>query len=196
MFQNLARALAVSVIMSVSAPVGAVTLDVLFDDVASDGVQPDNSVVGSGTLSFDDPGGTGSFDFFGLTGLSLFFEFDSGPSFTEADIVTTTDTDVLLSGAPGNRELVFSGIGNGGMAGSLDLINADGAGLSFGPTEFEGLFQLGLVQQDGQQQEFLLGDYQASESPSPIPLPGGLALLLSGLAGLGLVTRRAGYRPA
>lgn len=194
MFQNLARVVAVGVVMAVSAPAGAVTFDVLFDDDgASDGVQPGDSVVGSGTISFDDPGGTGSFDFFALTGVSLFFEFDIGPSFTEADIETTTGTDVLLSGTPGNRDLVFSGSGDGPFLGSLDLINADGVGLSFGPTDFEGLYQLRLAEQGGEQEgPSLFGDYQASESPSQIPLPGGLALLLGGLAGLGLAARRAG----
>ncbi|MGF1503213.1 MAG: hypothetical protein ACFBSD_15505 [Paracoccaceae bacterium] len=173
---------AVAATSLLAAQAGAVTFDIVFDgDNIGDGVI--DTIVGTGTISFDDPGGTGTFDFFSLANVSFSADFPGfeGP-FTLADLDTTTGTEVILSGPVGSRDLVFSGSGDGFADGSIDFNNGAAEGLSFGATGAEGFYQT----------ETFFGDYQATEAGSGtvIPLPPTLPFLLAGLAGLGLAARR------
>lgn len=158
------------------AAAALVTFDFEFDNI------PNGSMalptVGTGSMTFDDPG-NGSFDFFSLTNIDLSFTFGAD-SWGNADIATTAGTLVNLSGASGSRDLVFSGVGNGPLFGSIDLINGSNPGgtvLTFGPTGFEGQYHT-LPPND------FYGDYVATERTETVPTPATLGLLLLGLFGL------------
>ncbi len=87
--------------------------------------------VGSGSLSFDGIASVGSFRLASLTGLQVSFSFNSGDTFTEADIVTdlsATGINIFDAGG-GDLGLVFTGGGGMLFGGSLDLQNSSSTGL-------------------------------------------------------------------
>lgn len=132
MYKALAAAVLAAVIYV--APAQAVTFAFEFDN------EPNNNVidalVGTGSLSFDDPG-VGTFDFFTLTNVSFTADFGV-EQFSLSDILTTAGTTVILSGSVGSRTLLFGGVGNGPQGGSADFANGASAFLSFEPNPSPG----------------------------------------------------------
>ncbi|PWJ15067.1 VPLPA-CTERM sorting domain-containing protein [Jannaschia seohaensis] len=137
----------------------------------------------TGTVSFDDLGRTGTFDFFALTNRTFTATFGA-VTYTLADATTTAVTQVLITGLSGSRSLVFSGDGNGPQTGSIEFL-APGGGrlLTFGPTGFEGLYAETNVTS-------VPLPYTATEAAAAVPLPASALLLLASLAGLGIAARR------
>ena len=165
---------AIAALIGTATSAQAITFDFTFDGTNNGSVTA--PIVGTGTFSFDDPGGTGTFDFFSLTNRSLFLDFGGGNTFDDTDITTTSGTLVEITGTPGSRSLVFTGDGNGAFGGSLDLIdntNTTETGLNFGPTGAEGLYGT----------PSFFGDYEAVEATS-VPFGVNESLGLVGLATL------------
>ena len=172
---------AIAALIGTATSAQAITFDFTFDNTNEGARGPVTPpIVGTGTFSFDDPGGTGTFDFFSLTNRSLSFSFGSGNTFDDSDITTTSGTLVEITGTPGSRSLVFTGGGNGSF-GSLDLqdnANTTETELSFGPTSLEGLYRTNNDLGN-------LGNYEAVEASStPVPFGVNESLGLVGLATL------------
>ena len=149
------------------AAAALVTFDFEFDNNPNGSVEP--PIVGTGFLTFDDPG-DGTFDFFSLKNVDLGFTFGAD-TWGLADLETSTGTLVEISTTLDARSLVFTGTGDTG--GSIDFANP--TSLSFGPTGFEGQYAT----------DNFFGDYAAS-AVAEAPLPATLLLLAVGLAGLRL----------
>lgn len=179
MYKTLAAAALAAVIYV--APAQAVVFDFEFDSSPNTAL---DAIVGTGSLSFDDPG-IGTFDFFALTNVSFTADFGA-EQFSLSDIVTTVGTTVILSGTPGSRTLVFSGVGNAPGGGSVDFLNGGNDVLSFQPNASP--LSLALYFMNGPSNEFF-GNYLATEQ-AVIPLPATLPLALAGIAGLGFLARR------
>jgi hypothetical protein len=122
----------------------AVTFDFTFDNDPTAGIQ--SPIVGTGSFTFANDPGTGTFAFNSLGAFTVSFAFSSGATFTQADILSDlSQVLVIISPDSGGRTLKFSdtGAGSGGpFGGSLDFINGSGAGLSFEPSYFGGNLDL------------------------------------------------------
>lgn len=175
-----------------AASAGAVTFDLLYDDV-DDQTIGTATIVGTGTFSYDGPATVGSFPLSSLSGFA-FNAIILGVPFTTADILSnpaTTGISVFSLGA-GQFGLVFTGAGGTFNSGSLDLENGPGDVLSHEPTSAinnpigccggngtTNLYYMNLSGNDPHPPT-VVGDYSATA----IPEPGTLALSAVGLLGL------------
>jgi hypothetical protein len=121
----------------------AITFNFTFDNDPTTGLQP--PIVGTGSFSFANDPGNGTFAFNSLGAFSMAFSFIDGEAFTGADIVSDLNQVlVILSMSGTNRRLQFSDTGSGGggpFGGSLDFTNSTGL-LSFEPSYFGGNLDL------------------------------------------------------
>jgi hypothetical protein len=173
-------------LLTLTVRLNAITFDFIFDNDPTPGIQP--PLIGSGTFTFANDPGDGTFAFAGLGSFSMTFSLLSGSSvFTQADILSDLSlATVVLSTSGFGRVLRFSdtGAGSGGpFAGSLDLINLNGDALTFEPSYFgEGL----RLYQAANSTAILFGDYSAvhgvPESGSTVTL---LAFVAFGLTFIG-----------
>jgi hypothetical protein len=125
--------LAVSLAFALRA--SAISFNFQFDNDPTPGIQ--SPIVGTGTFTFANDPGIGTFAFNTLGAFSMAFNFTNGASFTQANITSDlSQVFVVLSTFGTGRRLQFSddGDGSGGtFAGSLDLVNG-AEGLSFEPS--------------------------------------------------------------
>lgn len=185
--------LILSVVTLISAgPAHAVLFDLTYDDF-DDQLIGTNSIVGSGTFSYDGPAQLGGTALSALTNMT-FNATVAGQTFTTADI----DTDLDASGifvfdlGGGKFGLVFTGDG-GIVVGSLDLRNSGGFILSHEPSASindpigccGGNGMTNLYFSAGVDPEVSFGDYTATAVPEPTTLA---------LLGAGLVAVRARRR--
>jgi hypothetical protein len=169
----LAGALTLAALPAAAAPF---TFNFEFDNTDTGSVEP--PIVGTGFLTFDDPG-DGTFDFFSLTNVDLGFTFGAD-TWGLANLDTSAGTLVEISTTLDARSLVFTGNGNGPYLGSIDFQNPANpiyTVLTFGPSSAVGRYALGNF--------VLFGDYAAS-AVAQTPLPATLLLFAVGLAGLRL----------
>jgi hypothetical protein len=176
------------------ATAGPITFDFQFDNAGIDPNRPDGTIipplVGSGTFTINNDPGLGTFTLASLGAFTMSFTFNDGNSFTQADIATNNSitTAVITSSGTGER-VVFSDGGSGGggpFNGSLDLVNAGGAFLTFEPSFLvpppPSPGGLDLYLENGN----LQGDYLAL-TPSVAATPEPSSLTLLGLGSLGLL---------
>lgn len=168
-----------------------VSFNIVYDDEGRNNMI--DTVVGSGTFSYDGALAFGQFGFGSLTGVS-FNATIYGQTFTFADLATNTNLSGISVIDLGNgvAGLVFTG--NGGVSGgSFDLRNAVGNTLTHEPTDMisnpvgccggNGLINLFIVTNS-----LPLGDYQATTAS--VPEPTTMALLGIGIAGLAGIRRK------
>lgn len=180
-------------------PAFAVSFDFVFDGNSDPGIQ---TVIGTGSFTFANDPGTGTFAFNSLGAFSMTYSFDNGPTFTEGDIQSDlSQVLVVLSVNGGTRRLQFSdtGTGSGGpFGGSLDLLTAGGGGLSFEPSYFGGGLDL-YFETVPQSESGAFGSYLATTSAGASSVPDAATtagLMLPALLGfLALKRSLRGYSP-
>jgi hypothetical protein len=178
-------------------PASAVSFDFVFDGNFDPGIQ---TVIGTGSFTFANDPGTGTFAFNSLGAFSMTYSFDNGPTFTQGDIQSDlSQVLVVLSVNGGTRRLQFSdtGTGSGGpFGGSLDLLTAGGAGLSFEPSYFGGGLDL-YFETVPHSESGAFGSYLATTGSNGVPDAATTAgLMLPALLGLFAMKRSLrGYSP-
>ena len=153
--------------------------------------------IGSGTLTIANNPGTGTFALNSLGGFSLSFTVGTS-TFTTADIRTPiSEVLVVITATSAGQQVQFSnnsptGSGTGPVGGSLDLMNAAGATLSFEPPAFGGTNLYQLIAPGGTGL-LAAGNYRGLSGAS-VPEPSSFALCA--LAGaVGLTVARARRQP-
>jgi hypothetical protein len=160
----------------------AISFSFQFDNDPTPGIQ--SPIVGTGTFTFANDPGIGTFAFNSLGAFSMAFSFTDGASFTQADITSNlSQVFVVLTSFGGGRRLQFSddGDGSGGtFTGSLDFVKGTDF-LSFEPSYFGAGLRLYFESGLG------LGDYLATNG---VATPEGgstaITMLVSVAAMLGL----------
>jgi hypothetical protein len=113
----------------------AISFTFQFDSDPTPGIQ--SPLVGTGTFTFANDPGIGTFAFNSLGAFAMVFNFTNGDSFSQANITSDlSQVFVVLTNFGAGRRLQFSddGDGSGGtFVGSLDFVNGPN-GLSFEPS--------------------------------------------------------------
>jgi hypothetical protein len=144
-------------------------------------------VVGTGTFSFDNNLGDGTYALSSLTNYNIDFTVGSS-TFTDAGIANPI-SEILVVIYGGGSQFYFSNTnayGTGPYGGSIDFTNIDGSDLTTEPPGY-GAPPLDLYQATDSSENSYFGMYDTS---SVIPEPSGLLLLGTGLMGLVSVVRR------
>ncbi len=178
-----------AVVFALALPAQAITFNFDFDNTGVNGPAgtPTPPIVGTGTLSVNGDLAAGDYDVTTLAGLDISFTFDA-VSFTENDIDTTSEAYLRIAGTGDDRTALFYtplALGNGCAGGAVDFLSGSDC-LSTGPSGFTGKFFLAS-------EITLSGNYLGTVVPEPVssvPLPAGLPLLLSGIAGFLALRRR------
>ena len=180
---------AVTLILGAACPAFAnTTFNFQFDNDPTPGIQ--TPLVGSGSFTFANDPGNGTFAFNSLGAFSMSFSFVDGETITQADILSDLSlVQVILSPFGSGRRLQFTdtGMGGGGpFAGSIDFINAQNAGLSFEPS-YNGTGLRLYFTASGNDEGGFFGDYLATTGGT-VPDTGSTAVMmflsLAGIIGL------------
>jgi hypothetical protein len=178
-----AMAFVVTAGLAVSAPSAkALSFSFDLDDTFDTTVTP--PFVGTGTFSFDEILGDGTYALSGLTNVDFAFNFVGGDVFDETHIDTPL-SEILIIISKAGQQVNFSNtspFGSGFGGGSIDFfnpLNANLQSLSFEPPGFNGglnaYFASGTT-----------GDTFAGTYAEPVPTPA----LLPGLMGMGIAALR------
>lgn len=155
------------------------SFNVVFDDSIE---CPQCGVVGTGTFSFAQNLGDGTYSLTSLTGYNIDFAI-AGTTFTNANISNPDLSAVLVVIHGGGTQFYFDNTGVfGPFGGSLDF----GTNFSNGPflttePDYFGPPPLDLYQAKDNQGNFYFGVYQSST----VPEPSSLLLFCAGLLGIG-----------
>jgi hypothetical protein len=176
-----------------AASADPIEFDLTYDDV-NDGIIGTDTIVGTGTFSFDGPTSIGTFLLSSLSSIEFSASFDSGDMFDTADILADfgiTGISIFDAGG-GILGLLFTGDGGGTSGGSLDLSNSDSTVLTHEPSAVY-TDPVGCCGGTGEVNRYIMsiydGNYQGL-SATAVPEPGTLALFGIGLLGMGLARRR------
>jgi hypothetical protein len=141
----------------------ATTFNFTFDNDSTTGIQ--TPIVGTGSFTFANDPGNGTFAFNSLGAFSIAFSFTDGEAFTGADIASDlSQVLIILSRSGMGRRLQFSDTGSGGggpFAGSLDFVSSTGE-LSFEPSYFGGNLDLYFT-------NAFFGSYLATTGNATVP---------------------------
>jgi len=150
----------------------ATTFNFGFDNDPTTGIQA--PIVGTGSFTFANDPGNGTFAFNSLGAFSIAFSFVDGETFTSADIASDlSQVLVILSPFGTERRLQFSDTGAGGggpFGGSLDFVSSSGT-LSFEPSYLGGNLDLYFT-------DAFFGSYLATTGKVTVPDSGSTMMLM------------------